>query len=86
MPRERTPRSRRRRGRRPQPGPGAAPPRPKTPTVATQQAAETPSEREPSVTRFSAHDYTYVRRELQRIVILAAAIIIAIVVLSFFLP
>lgn len=41
---------------------------------------------EPSVTRFTARDYTYVRRELQRIAILASAIIIAIIVLSFFLP
>jgi hypothetical protein len=43
-------------------------------------------ERERPVTRFTARDYTYVRRELRRIVILAAAITIAIVVLSFFLP
>jgi hypothetical protein len=42
--------------------------------------------REPSVTRFTARDYTYVRKELQRIAILAGAIIIVIIVLSFFLP
>jgi len=41
---------------------------------------------EPSVTRFSARDYSYVRRELLRIAVLATAIVIAIVVLSFFLP
>ncbi len=51
---------------------------------------EKPSAREatlePSATRFTSRDYTFVRRELQRIVVLAAAIIVAIVVLSFFLP
>jgi len=41
---------------------------------------------EPTVTRFSARDYTYVRRELQRIIILATFIVVLIVVLSFFLP
>lgn len=42
--------------------------------------------REPSVARFSSRDYTYVQRELQRIALLAGAIILAIIVLSFFLP
>ena len=41
---------------------------------------------EQAVTRFSARDYTYVRRELQRILILATLIVVLIVVLSFFLP
>jgi hypothetical protein len=45
-----------------------------------------PRERERSVTRFTTRDYSYVRRELARILILATAIIIAIVVISFFLP
>lgn len=51
-------------------------------------AAEPPvrRERERHVTRFTTRDYTYVRRELRRIVVLATAVIIAIVVLSFFLP
>ena len=51
---------------------------------APARAAEQPRER--SVTRFTARDYTYVRREFQRIAILAAAIIITLIVLSFFLP
>jgi hypothetical protein len=42
--------------------------------------------RERSISRFSARDYSYVRRELLRIVILAVAIMITLVVLSFFLP
>jgi hypothetical protein len=42
---------------------------------------------EPSaVTRFTARDYGYVRRELQRIVVIATLIVVLIVVLSFFLP
>jgi len=43
-------------------------------------------ERERSVTRFSSRDYSYVARDLRRIVILATAIFITIIVLSFFLP
>ena len=54
--------------------------------VAPAAVAEARKERERTVTRFTARDYTYVRRELRRIAILAAAIIVAIVVLSFFLP
>jgi len=54
--------------------------------VAPASVAEPRKERERTVTRFTARDYTYVRRELRRIAILAAAIIVAIVVLSFFLP
>ena len=48
--------------------------------------AEAESEPEPSVTRFASRDFTYVRRELRNILLLAGAIIITIVVLSFFLP
>jgi len=33
-----------------------------------------------------AEDYSYVRRDLQRIAVLATAVIVAIIVLSFFLP
>jgi hypothetical protein len=47
-------------------------------------AVEAPRER--SLSRFSARDYTYVRRELLRIAVLAVAIFVLIVVLSFFLP
>ena len=60
---------------------------PVTPAASSAGAAPpVPTRREPSVTRFSARDYTYVRRELQRIAVLAAGIIVLIVVLSFFLP
>lgn len=58
--------------------------------VTPQAVAATPRapERagEPSVTRFSSRDYSYVRRELQRIALLAGAIIVIIIVLSFFFP
>jgi hypothetical protein len=45
-----------------------------------------PAGRERSISRFTPRDYSYVRRELIRISILAVAIMITIVVLSFFLP
>ena len=54
--------------------------------AATPVAAGPVRTRERAVTRFTARDYTYVRRELRRILIFATAIIIAIVVISFFLP
>jgi hypothetical protein len=38
------------------------------------------------VSKLTRHDYSYVRRDLQRIMILAGAVVITIVVLSFFLP
>lgn len=91
MPRRR-PRSRRRRARRPptplaaaRPVPASAPARPAAPPVAGPTVSHEPP-RERSVTRFTTRDYSYVRRELQRIVLLAGAIFILIVVLSFFLP
>ena len=90
MPRRRSARGRRRGGaQRPRPPIGApttaasAPAAPQTP--AAQPVTAEPA-REPSVTRFSSRDYSYVRRELVRISILAAGIIVTIVVLSFFLP
>jgi hypothetical protein len=52
--------------------------------IATPSASEQP--RELSVTRFSTRDYTYVQREIRRILLLASAIFVVIVVLSFFLP
>ncbi len=81
MAKPRTRRDRRGRGRRAPapPAPPSAPPVPTAPLGAV-------SEPEPSVTRFSARDYGYVRRELQRIVVLAVAIFATIIVLSFFLP
>jgi hypothetical protein len=48
--------------------------------------APAPRTSESTVTRFTTRDYAYVRREVRRIVILATAIIITIVVLSLFLP
>ena len=66
--------------------PAVTPIGPRAVVVAPPRAAEPPRERERTVTRFTARDYTYVGRELRRIAILAVAIIIAIVVLSFFLP
>jgi len=92
MPKRRPPR-RKRTSRPPLPRPAGAAAAPVvTPLgqgaviAAPPQPAGPARERERTVTRFTARDYTYVRRELRRIVILATAIIIAIVVLSFFLP
>ena len=53
--------------------------------VAATPRAPGPAD-EPSVTRVSSRDYSYVRRELQRIALLAGAIIVIIIVLSFFFP
>jgi hypothetical protein len=67
--------------------PVAIPPvRPTAPPVAVATAGAPEHADERSVTRFSTRDYSYVRREIQRIVLLASAILILIVVLSFFLP
>lgn len=85
MPKRKPTRSQRRRSQRSPapPAPVRAAPRP----VMSQAApAEAESEPEPSVTRFASRDFTYVRRELRNIILLAGAIIITIVVLSFFLP
>jgi hypothetical protein len=53
--------------------------------VATVPAPAEPA-RERSISRFTARDYTYVRREIVRIAVLALGILILIVILSFFLP
>ena len=53
-------------------------------STAVAVAAEPTRER--SLGRFTARDYTYVRRELTRILIFAAAMLVLIFVLSFFLP
>ncbi len=88
MPRRKPSRSQRRRVRKlPVPPPiaaTAAQPVTPQPVAATPRAPERAGE--PSVTRFSSRDYTYVRRELQRIALLAGAIIVIIIILSFFLP
>jgi hypothetical protein len=41
---------------------------------------------EPSVTRFTARDYSYVTRDLWRVAIIATGIIVMLIVLAFFLP
>ena len=41
---------------------------------------------EKSMSRAKQRDYSYVRREVQRIAVLAAAIFVVIIVLSFFVP
>lgn len=88
MPRRKPSRSQRRGGRKPPMPPPVA--TPAAQPVKPQAVAATPSapERadEPSVTRFSTRDYSYVQRELQRIALLATAIIVVIIVLSFFFP
>ena len=40
----------------------------------------------PSSARAVSRDYSYVLREVQRIIVLSGAIIVLIIVLSFFLP
>lgn len=87
MPKRKPSRSRRRRGARPPAPPVVAvPSRPSARPVPVAAPREPGPAREPSVTRFTARDYSYVRREIQRIVLLAAAIVLTIVILSFFLP
>jgi hypothetical protein len=88
MPKRKPPRSQRR-GRRPTPAPPppvtAAPVRPVLAPAAPSALPVAPP-RERTISRFTARDYTYVRRELVRIVLLASAIFVLIVILSFFLP
>jgi len=86
VPKRRPPRSRRRRAQPLPPVGAAAAARPIAPRPVAVAAQAPERARETSVTRFSARDYTYVRRELVRIALLASAIVVAIIVLSFFLP
>ena len=93
MPKRRPPRRKRSAARPPLPRPAATPIAPVVTPLGEGAAVVAPAapaplrkEGERSVTRFTARDYSYVRRELRRIAILAVAIIIAIVILSFFLP
>jgi hypothetical protein len=78
VPKRKPSRSRRKAGRR-QPPPRVADASTR-PTAAPEPPRERPTSRVPT------RDYSYVRREIQRIALLAAAILIVIVVLSFFLP
>ena len=52
---------------------------------AAGEAPTAPRERTPT-SRLTRRDYSYVRRDLRRLLILAGAVLITIVVLSFFLP
>ncbi len=81
MPRRRSARGRRRGGAQ-RPPIGV----PQAPQAAVASPEAPAPNREPSVTRLSTRDYSYVQRELVRVAILATGIIGAIVVLSFFLP
>ena len=54
------------------------------PAIPAEQVREHIRDRQ--ITRFTARDYSYVKRELMRIAVLATAVIVAIVVISFFLP
>jgi hypothetical protein len=89
MPKRKPPRRQRRRGSRPFVPPPAASPAAVQPMAGPALApppAASEAPRERSISRFSARDYSYVRRELLRIAVLAVAIFVLIVVLSFFLP
>jgi len=57
-------------------------------TVAVSAAGEAPAapRERPAVSKLTRRDYSYVRRDLQRLFILAGAVLMAIVVLSFLLP
>lgn len=87
MPKGRTPRRRRRRGHRP-----ATPPvapqaaRAVAAPVAVTPPGETDSPRQRSAGRAITRDYSYVRRDLQRIILLSVIVLTTIIVLSFFLP
>ncbi len=55
--------------------------------AAAGEAPTTSTPKERTVTsRVTRRDYSYVRRDLQRIAVLASAVLIIIVALSFFIP
>ncbi len=87
MPKGRTPRRGRRRGRRPV-APPVAPQaaRAVAAPVAVTPPGETDSPRQRSAGRAITRDYSYVRRDLQRIILLSVIVLTTIIVLSFFLP
>ncbi len=87
MPKGRTPRRKRRRGHRPA-TPPAAPQtaRAVAAPIAVTPPGETDSPHQRSAGRAITRDYSYVRRDLRRLLLLSAIILITIVVLSFFLP
>ena len=64
--------------------PTPVPSRGPTPIIRAPESAERQVTR--AAARPAVRDYTYVRRELRRVLILASVIIVTLVVLSFFLP
>ncbi len=58
--------------------------------LAVAAAGEAPTVSAPkertATSRVTRRDYSYVRRDLQRLAVLASAVLITIVVLSFFIP
>ncbi len=87
MPKGRTPRRGRRRGRRratPPVAPQAT--RAVAAPVAVTPPGETDSPRQRTAGRAITRDYSYVRRDLKRIILLSAIVLTTIIVLSFFLP
>ena len=87
MPKGRTPRRGRKRGRKPA-TPSVAPQtaRVVAAPVAVAPPGETDSPRQRSAGRAITRDYSYVRRDLQRIILLSVIVLTTIIVLSFFLP
>ena len=89
MPKNRTSRKGRK-GHKPAATPpvGQQPARVVAQTVAVSAPGEAPAapRERTAVSKLTRRDYSYVRRDLQRLFILAGAVVIAIVVLSFFLP
>ncbi len=86
MPKGRTPRRGRKRGRRP----ATAPVAPQTARVVAAPVAVTPPGETDSphqrTGRAITRDYSYVQRDLRRLILLSAIILITIVFLSFFVP
>ncbi len=87
MPKGKTPRKGRKRGSR-QAAPPAKPQasRVVAAPVAVAPPGSTEAKKERIIRRASTVDYSYVRRDVQRILILTVIVITTIVVLSFFLP
>ncbi len=87
MPKGKTPRRGRKRGRR-----SVAPPsapqtaRAVAAPIAVTPPGETDSPSQRTAGRAITRDYSYVRRDIRRLILLSAIILITIVVLSFFLP
>jgi hypothetical protein len=57
-----------------------------TPAIIRRSAPVQPTASEPSIARVSGRDYTYIKRDLQRIAIIAGVLLVTLIVLSLFLP